>query len=54
MGRLLMDAVMAHPRLAAVESVELVCRPEHVGFYSRWGFSDDVGASRLLRRVRRP
>jgi GNAT superfamily N-acetyltransferase len=51
LGRLLMDTVVAHPRLARVESLELVCRPELVPFYRRWGFSDRVGASNLLRRT---
>ncbi len=51
LGRLLMSTVMEHPTLASVETVELVCPPSLVGFYSRWGFSDSVGNSRLLRRT---
>ena len=51
-GHTLLDAVLAHPRLARVASVELVCQPELVPFYRRWGFTDDVGGSTLLRRAR--
>jgi GNAT superfamily N-acetyltransferase len=50
LGRALMDAVVAHPRLAAVELIELSCQPEMVPFYRRWGFSDDVGGSLIMRR----
>jgi predicted N-acetyltransferase YhbS len=54
LGRLLMDAVLAEPSLRAVRSVELVCQPEHVGFYGRWGFSTSVGRSGLMRRTADP
>ena len=50
LGRTLLDAVCSHPELAAVESLELVCQPELVPFYERWGFTTDVGGSRLMRR----
>jgi len=53
-GALLMDAVLGHPRVAAVRSVELVCQPELAGFYRRWGFTDEVGGSRLMRRTTDP
>ena len=52
-GGRLMDAVVVHPLVADVESVELVCQPELVPFYAQWGFTDQVGASRLLRRTTR-
>jgi predicted GNAT family N-acyltransferase len=51
LGRMLMDAIVSHPRVAAVESIELVCQPELVEFYRRWGFTDDVGRSLLMRRT---
>jgi len=50
-GALLMDAIIAHPTITPVETVELVCPPELVSFYSRWGFSDRTSGSRLLRRT---
>ncbi|MGZ0147081.1 GNAT family N-acetyltransferase [Kribbella sp. WER1] len=50
-GAVLLDAVVDHPALAAVRSLELVCQPELVPFYRRWGFTDEVGRSRLMRRT---
>jgi GNAT superfamily N-acetyltransferase len=51
-GAMLMDAVVRHPRLAAVHSVELVCQPELFPFYRRWGFTEQVGRSTLMRLTR--
>jgi GNAT superfamily N-acetyltransferase len=53
LGRMLLDAVVSHPRLADVESLDLVCQPDLVPFYRRWGFTDAVGESRLMRRAPR-
>jgi predicted GNAT family N-acyltransferase len=50
-GAMVMDAVLAHPWVAGVNSVELVCQPDLVGFYERWGFTQQVGRSRLMRRT---
>jgi GNAT superfamily N-acetyltransferase len=50
LGPVLMDALLADPRLAAVETIELSCQPEMVAFYRRWGFSDELGGSLLMRR----
>jgi len=49
-----MDSLLARPPLPLVGSVELVCQPELRGFYRRWGFTDEVGASRLMRRTADP
>lgn len=51
LGAMLIDAIVEHPRLADVHSVELVCQPDMVPFYQRWGFTDEVGHSRLMRRA---
>ncbi|MEV4261619.1 GNAT family N-acetyltransferase [Kribbella sp. NPDC049584] len=51
LGAALLDAVVNHPELAAVRSLELVCQPELVPFYRRWGFTDQVGSSMLMRRT---
>ena len=51
LGLVLMDTVLAHPRVSAVRSVELVCQPELVDFYRRCGFTDNVGTSLLMRRT---
>jgi N-acetylglutamate synthase-like GNAT family acetyltransferase len=53
-GATVMDAVLRHPWVADVKSVELVCQPDLVAFYRRWGFTDQVGQSRLMRRTADP
>lgn len=53
-GAMVMEAVLGHPSVAGVASVELVCQPELVGFYRRWGFTERVGRSRLMRRTSDP
>ncbi|MBI4259073.1 MAG: GNAT family N-acetyltransferase [Actinobacteria bacterium] len=50
LGGVIMDAVISHPRLAGVRHFELYCRPELVPFYERWGFTDDLGELRFMRR----
>ena len=37
-----------------VERIELTCQPEHIPFYRKWGFSENVGRSRLMRRTSDP
>ena len=54
LGARLMDELLARPELAEVDSIELVCQPELVDFYRRWGFSDEVGRSLLMRRTTNP
>jgi GNAT superfamily N-acetyltransferase len=54
LGAMLLEAIVGHPRLAAVRSVELVCQPNLVPFYRRWGFTEQVGRSRLMRRTTDP
>jgi GNAT superfamily N-acetyltransferase len=54
LGARLMDALVLHPRLAGVESIELVCQPGLIGFYERWGFTAGVGTSTLMRRSANP
>jgi GNAT superfamily N-acetyltransferase len=54
LGRLLMESVCSHRTLRAVTSIELVCQPELVPFYRKWGFSERVGRSQLLRRTTHP
>jgi GNAT superfamily N-acetyltransferase len=51
LGAMLLEAIVGHPRLAAVGSLELVCQPELMPFYRRWGFTEHVGRSRLMRRT---
>jgi predicted GNAT family N-acyltransferase len=54
LGARLMDELLARPELADVDSIELVCQPELVAFYRRWGFTDSVGRSLLMRRTSNP
>lgn len=54
LGDRLMREVLAPPELERVGSVELVCQPDLVGFYARFGFTENVGGSRLMRRSSDP
>ena len=51
LGCLLLDHICSDPPLKDVGSIELHCRPEHASFYAKWGFTEKVGASRLMRRT---
>jgi GNAT superfamily N-acetyltransferase len=51
LARVLMDAVVSHPPLASVRHFELYCRPELMSLYRKWGFSDELGDLRFMRRV---
>jgi GNAT superfamily N-acetyltransferase len=50
-GRRLVDSICNHPALEAVQSLELTCQPVHVPFYRKWGFTDEVDSSTLMRRT---
>lgn len=54
LGAQLMDELLASAELAEADSIELVCQPELVDFYRRWGFTDSVGRSLLMRRTSNP
>lgn len=54
LGQALLDSICSDPILQEVASIELVCQPEHVPFYGKWGFSENVGRSRLMRRTTKP
>ena len=51
LARALMGAVVGHPTLVSVRHFELYCRPQLVPLYRKWGFSDELGDLRLMRRV---
>ena len=51
LGAKLMDAVLNHRKLQTVEHFYLNCLPNMMPFYERWGFSDDVGGIKFLRRT---
>ena len=53
-GSAIMDATLAHPSVAHVQSIEVVCQPDLIAFYRQWNFTDQVGQSRLMRRTADP
>jgi predicted GNAT family N-acyltransferase len=50
LARALMNAVVGHPSLVSVTHFELYCRPELMPMYQEWGFSDELGDLRFMRR----
>lgn len=50
LGRKLMEAVINHPHLKAVQHLELYCRPELLPFYQQWGFTAELGELHFMRR----
>lgn len=50
LGVKLMDAVVNHPKLQAVETLGLHCLPKMIPFYERWEFTDDVEDIKFMRR----
>lgn len=51
LGQTLMDLVKSHDNLQKVKHFELYCLPEMEGFYSRLGFTTDVGGIHLMRCI---
>ncbi len=52
LGKLIVDAVTAHPDLAAIDQLELHCKPELEPFYAKWGFAHNTTGTSTLRRRR--
>jgi GNAT superfamily N-acetyltransferase len=52
LGKVLMDAVLNHPQLQVVENINLNCLPKMIPFYKRWGFTDDIGEMKFMRKMR--
>lgn len=50
LGAALIDAILAHPELRGVRHLELYCLPDLLPFYRRWGFSEEIGGTLLMRR----
>lgn len=51
LGDKLVSLILNHEQLREVRSFELYCLPELMPFYVRHGFSDEVGAIKLMRRM---
>ncbi|PYR70462.1 MAG: GNAT family N-acetyltransferase [Acidobacteria bacterium] len=49
-GRRLMEELLSHPIVRAVELVELYCRPDLVTFYEGFGFTSPDSGVVLMRR----
>ena len=49
-GKAIVEAILAHPDLREVQHLELYCLPELMPFYEKWGFSDDLGKLRFMRK----
>lgn len=43
LGKMLMDAIITHPRLINVKNFELTCAPDMVAFYEKFGFNENYG-----------
>lgn len=50
LGKKLIDSIVEHPQLQAVEYIGLYCLPEMMPFYERWGFTSEVGGVQLMAR----
>ncbi|YAF95842.1 MAG: GNAT family N-acetyltransferase [Nodularia sp. CChRGM 3473] len=50
LGAKLMDAIIHHPQIRAVENIALYCLPEMIPFYQRWGFTNETGGIQLMFR----
>ena len=51
LGERLMDELLAIPEVRHAASIELVCQPELIPFYERWGFTANVARSTLMRKA---
>lgn len=51
LGKLLLDTIVKHPKLANVKHFELYCREKMIPFYERFGFTEDLGDFHFMRRV---
>ena len=52
LGKRLLEAIVGHPELAEVRHFELYCAPEMTAYYRKWGFTDELGALRFMRRAK--
>ncbi|MGQ4650254.1 GNAT family N-acetyltransferase [Lyngbya aestuarii] len=53
LGKKLLDLIVTHPQLQAVEYLGLYCLPEMVSFYENWGFTTELGGLQLMARPQR-
>lgn len=53
LGRLLLEAVIAHPKLKNIKIFELTCAPDKITFYEKFGFNEDYENVRPMRYIRK-
>ena len=51
LGRRLMDATLAHPKLRDLKGIGLQCEDDLIPFYGKWGFTDAPGRTRTMKLV---
>jgi predicted GNAT family N-acyltransferase len=51
LGEKLIDLVKSHERLKKVKHFELYCLPDMEDFYTKFGFSTEVGGIKLMRCI---
>lgn len=43
LGKMLMEAIIAHPKLRNIKNFELTCKPDMIEFYKTFNFSEEYG-----------
>jgi ribosomal protein S18 acetylase RimI-like enzyme len=52
LGRILIEAIVTHPKLQEVELMFLACTPEMMPFYEKFGFTREIKSDmRLMQRL---
>ncbi len=52
LGKILINAILNHEKLANIKSIELICRKELMPFYEQFGFTADYGLSTTMRIIK--
>lgn len=53
-GKMIMHAILSHPRLSRIKHFELTCAPEMTSYYNMFGFSNNFGnvvSMRLTKEI---
>ena len=53
LGKMLMSTIIDHPRFQRIKNFELTCAPDMVGFYVKFGFSENYGSDVRPMRLSR-
>lgn len=48
-GEFIITSILEHPEIKPVRHVELYCVSDRISFYERFGFTKDIGTTRLMR-----